>query len=284
HTLLLVDRVLPAEGRIIHDARVTYETADLLEYATFARVVRGADALVHLAAYAQPYLAAPNVIHNTNVALSFNALQAAAEAGITHVALASSINAIGGAYSKVQKYEYFPLDENHPPFVDEPYSLSKQISEFQAQCFARAHPTMSISCLRFHHVVPERKHFVGEHIPGAATDLWGWTDSLAAGRAMLLALEAPWTGCEVMYIVGEEHCADGGKAEELAKTYFPEAVVRRKMGDQEAFFDCSRAEKLIGWKHTGGQQPQSSSPHAVRPPKDGGAEDSEKRTGKCLVM
>ncbi|KAG9099028.1 UDP-glucose 4-epimerase 5 [Ceratobasidium sp. 370] len=206
---------------------------------------------------------------------------AAADAGIKHIALASSINAIGGAYSKVQKYEYFPIDEGHPPFVDEPYSLSKQICELQAQCFARAHPSMSISCLRFHHVVPERKHMLGaDAVKRNAVDLWGWTDSLAAGRAMLLALEVPWTGCEVMYVVGEEHCADGLKAEELARTYFPEASVRIKMGDAQGFFDCSRAERLLGWKHTGGREPQSSPPYVV--PKGQG--DDHKRTGRCVTM
>ncbi|KAG9118399.1 hypothetical protein FRC07_007104 [Ceratobasidium sp. 392] len=143
---------------------------------------------------------------------------------------------------------------------------------------------MSISCLRFHHVVPERKHFIGDDVQHGATDLWGWTDALAAGRAMLLALEVPWTGCEIMYVVGEEHCADGMKAEDLAKKHFPDAVLRRKMGDKEGFFDCSRAEKLLGWKHTGGRELQSSSPHVARRVKDGNGNDNEKRNGKCLVM
>jgi nucleoside-diphosphate-sugar epimerase len=75
HTLLLVDHVPPSEERAINDPRVEYATVDLREYAAFARVMQGADALVHLAAFAQPYLSTPDVIHNTNVALSFNALQ-----------------------------------------------------------------------------------------------------------------------------------------------------------------------------------------------------------------
>ncbi|KAG9077830.1 hypothetical protein FS749_010225 [Ceratobasidium sp. UAMH 11750] len=118
-----------------------------------------------------------------------------------------------------------------------------------------------------------------EAVKSNAVDLWGWTDSLAAGRAMLLALEVPWTGCEVMYVVGEEHCADGLKADELARTYFPEASVRSKMGDAQGFFDCSRAERLLGWKHTGGREPQSA-PHVV--PESQG--DDNKRTGRCVTM
>jgi hypothetical protein len=162
------------------------------------------------------------------------------------------VNAIGGAYSKAQKYEYFPVDELHPSFADEPYSLSyvppppplakltrsqspsKQISEIQGTAFARSHPDMSISCFRFHHVVPSKKSMSGdESLLKNAKDLWGWTQSHAAGRACLLAVEAVWTGCEVMYVVGEEHCVPGWDAEALAEVYFPDAVLRKRLAPDE---------------------------------------------------
>ncbi|CAE6407497.1 unnamed protein product [Rhizoctonia solani] len=262
HTLTLVDHKPPPDDKMISDPRVRYETRDLRQYKEYAEVVKGADAVVHLAAFAQPYLAAPDVVHNSNVTLSFNALQAASEEGIRWVVLASSVNAIGGIYSqdKNVKYQYFPVDEKHPSFADEPYSISKSIAELQAQAFARAHPNMSISVLRFHHVVPEKKRFSGEQsLKHNSFDLWGWTESLAAGRACLLALEVEWTGAEVIYIIGEEQCVlpEEGTTEELAKRYFPEAALRKKFGSQEGFFDCSKAERLLGWKHVGGRQPKS---------------------------
>ncbi|KAJ1311536.1 hypothetical protein OPQ81_010020 [Rhizoctonia solani] len=261
HTLTLVDHKPPPEDKKISDPRVKYVTCDLRQYKDYAEVVKGADGLVHLAAFAQPYLASPDVVHNSNVTLSFNALQAASEAGIRWVVMASSVNAIGGAYSQDRnlKYEYFPVDEKHPSFADEPYSLSKSIAELQADAFARAYPNMTISSLRFHHVVPEKKRMSGEEsLKKNSFDLWGWTESIAAGRACLLALEAEWTGAEVMYIIGEEHCVVPGEgtAEELAKRYFPRAVLRKNFGPQEGFFDCSKAERLLGWKHIGGRQPK----------------------------
>ncbi|KAF8760905.1 GDP-mannose 4,6 dehydratase [Rhizoctonia solani] len=246
HMLTLVDHKPPPEDKTISDPRVKYETRDLREYKEYVEVVKGADALVHLAAFAQPYLASPDVVHNSNVTLSFNALQAASEAGIRWVVLASSVNAI---------------DENHPSFADEPYSISKSIAELQAQAFARAYPNMSISALRFHHVVPEKKRFSGEEsLKRNSFDLWGWTESVAAARACLLALEVEWTGAEVMYIIGEEQCVLPGEAttEELAKRYFPDAVLRKKFGPQDGLFDCSKAERLLGWKDVGGKQPKSA--------------------------
>ncbi|CAE6422149.1 unnamed protein product [Rhizoctonia solani] len=262
HTLTLVDHKAPSDDKKTSDPRVKYETRDLRQYKEYAEVIKGADALVHLAAFAQPYLAAPDVVHNSNVNLSFNALQAASEEAIRWVVIASSVNAIGGCYSQDEnvKYQYFPVDEKHPSFADEPYSISKSIAELQAEAFARAHPNMSISALRFHHVVPEKKQFSGEKsLKRNSFDLWGWTESVAAARACLLALEVEWTGAEVMYTIGEEHCVlpDEGTTEELAKRYFPEATLRKKFGSQEGFFDCSKAERLLGWKHVGGRQPKS---------------------------
>lgn len=106
----------------------------------------------------------------------------------------------------------------------------KQIAEIQAIAFARAYPDMTISCFRFHHVVPTKKCMQGpESIRKNSRDLWGWTESGAAGRACLLALEADWTGAEIFYAIGEEHCVPGGNAEAMAKEFFPSAVLRTRL-------------------------------------------------------
>lgn len=92
HSLVLVDRK-PPEAQAVPEAdpnpRATYITADLLDFSAFLAVLQGADALIHLAGYAQPFLAHPAVVHNTNACLSFNALQGAAEAGVRYVIMAS---------------------------------------------------------------------------------------------------------------------------------------------------------------------------------------------------
>ena len=45
-----------------------------------------------------------------------------------HVVLASSINAIGALFSNDPKYEYFPLDENHPYNPEDGYSVGYGLS------------------------------------------------------------------------------------------------------------------------------------------------------------
>ena len=36
---------------------------------------------------------------------------------------------------------------------------------------------------------------------------------------------------------------------ELARQYFPEAPVRGDLSGRHGFYDCSKAERLLGWTH-----------------------------------
>ena len=127
--------------------------------------------------------------------------------------------------------------------------------EVQCDAFARFNPDMSIASLRFHHCVDKKKQ-VGDKVKEARLDLWGYTLTESAARACLLALDVPWRGHEVMYIVSNQHSAEGNHAEEMAKQHFPKT--KRKSGPlstNQGFYDCSKAERLLSWKHEGGKQP-----------------------------
>lgn len=88
---------------------------------------------------------------------------------------------------------------------------------------------MSISCLRFHFVTSERPNYQGRLDAEVHKDMWGWTDLRAAGRACMLGLEVDWTGSEIFYIVGPEHCAGSHDALELAARFYPETKVASSM-------------------------------------------------------
>lgn len=117
---------------------------------------------------------------------------------------------------------------------------------------------MTIASLRFHHCVPTKKVIAANKLPDARRDLWGYVLIESAARACLLALEVGWKGHEVMYVVSNEHAgvSSEANAEELAKKYYP--GTKRKAGvlsASQGFYDCSKAERLLGWKHEGGKQP-----------------------------
>src|SRR5262249_9035723 len=144
--------------------------------------LRGCDALIHLAARSTPNHA-DAVVYSENTTISYNALSVAAELGIRRVCLASSVNAVGGEYSRVPRCDYFPIDEQHPTYAEDPYSLSKWVLEQQADAFARRYPTMRIASLRFHWLVESRESAMQEV---RAPQLWAYTLLREANRACLL--------------------------------------------------------------------------------------------------
>jgi nucleoside-diphosphate-sugar epimerase len=190
-----IDRALPAEGAA--GADVTFVQADITQYADVEQALRGCDALVHLAAIPSPWGHPDHVVHNSNVVGSYNALSAAAHLSIDRVCQASSINATGAAYSRSPRYDYFPLDEQHPTCNEDAYSLSKWICEQQGDSFARRYETMTIASLRFHWVVPDRataaqySQRIGDTL---SKHLWGYTRLDATARACLLSLTADCRG------------------------------------------------------------------------------------------
>jgi UDP-glucose 4-epimerase len=182
---------------------------------------------------------------------SYNALSAAAQLGINRICQASSVNATGSAYSRWPRYDYFPLNEEHPTYNEDPYSLSKWICEQQADSFARRYEQMVISSLRFHWVVPERATAVqhGKQFGKTlAKHLWGYTLLNAAAHACLLSLTADYHGHEVFYIVAPDTMMNTPSLE-LAEQFFPDVPLRADLSANSGFFDCGKAERLLGWDH-----------------------------------
>ncbi|EJU02857.1 NADP-binding protein [Dacryopinax primogenitus] len=265
HTLLCLDKTLPPSSPElygIHTHRIEHRAVDLSDYRAYRAALEGADALVHLAGI--PSLIRDKwtdgesaaLVHNTNVVLSFNALQAAAEAGIKRVVMAGSINAIGGVYSPHDPiYDFFPVDETHAIKAADAYSLSKAIIELQADSIARGYPEMTITTLRLHHVTHE-KIIPPEWVARAGRDLWGWVNDESAARAFLLALEREGGGAEIINVIGDDHRAEGHDAEVLAKTYHPKTEIRRTVKGDNSFYTSEKAEQLLGWRHSGGRMPK----------------------------
>lgn len=252
HSLACIDRVPPSgKGE---RPNVSFVQADITDYDAFEGALRGCDALVHMAAIPSPGRQPDHVVHNNNVVGSYNALRAAAELGIKRICQASSINAVGAAYSRMPRYDYFPLDERHPSYNEDPYSLSKWICEVQAESIARRYEDVTIASMRFHGVVPNRATMAQWSSRASAMmskHLWGYTRFDAAARACLLALSADYKGAEAFFIVAPDTSVDVPSLE-LAHRFFPDVPVRGDLSGQHGFFDCSKAERLLGWVHEPG--------------------------------
>ena len=174
HTIVSID-ITPI-GPAQND--VSEVMGDITRYADLENAFRGCDAVVHLAAIPAPDLAEDYNVHNNNVVGSYNALSAARRLGIKHVCQASSINAIGAAYSCRPRFDYFPLDEEHPTYNEDPYSFSQVDLRTAGRLFARRYEDMTISSMRFHWVVPDRPYAVRHKQSSAhecSRNLWAYT-------------------------------------------------------------------------------------------------------------
>jgi len=249
-SIVSIDRVDLNEK--ISQGNITYVQADITDYTAIENAIRGCDALVHMAAIPAPGQHPDHVVHNNNVTGSYNALRAAVEVGIKRVCQASSVNAMGLAYSRWPRFDYFPLDEEHPNYSEDPYSLSKWICEEQGSSFARRYEDMVIASMRFHWVIPDRETAVQargySQTDSGTKNLWGYTRLDSAARACLLSLTADFTGHEVFFIAAPDTVMDVPSLE-LQQKHFPDVPVRGDLSGNKSFFNSGKAERLLGWKH-----------------------------------
>ena len=253
-SIVSLDRVAPAE--LPQDSRYRFVLLEMSDYDGLVAAFAGADAVIHMAAIPAPFRHPDQIVHNNNVVGSYNALRAAAEHGIKRVCQASSVNAIGLSYSRAPRFDYFPIDERHPNYGEDAYSLSKWICEQQADAFVRRYEDMRIASMRFHWVVPDRETAVGSppRDPAAgAKNLWAYTRFDAAADACLRSLAAPFDGHEAFYIVAPDTVADEPSLE-LARRFYPDVPVHGDLSGHLSFFDCGKAERLLGWVHPAERQ------------------------------
>jgi nucleoside-diphosphate-sugar epimerase len=246
HTVVGIDRAGSPRG----ESACEIVEADTRRYEELLKALDGCDAVVHLAAHPSPRARPGYEVHNDNVTSSYNVLCAAAELGIRRLCQASSVNAVGAAYSRAPHFDYFPVDELHPTYNEDPYSLSKWICEEQADSLARLLPDMTIASLRLHAVVASRsdgEERLRQRADVCRRDLWGYTTADGAARACLAALEATYRGHERFFVVADRTCCPLPSLR-LRAEYYAAVPLRGDLPDNRSFFDSSKAANVLGWR------------------------------------
>jgi UDP-glucose 4-epimerase len=247
HQVLSLDRAAPPAEQ----EGVRFVQSSLGDLNELTELIRGCEAVIHLAAYPGPWGPPPGVVYANNTLISYNILYATSALGITKLCLASSINAIGGLGSRRGHFAYFPVDEHHPTHSEDDYSLSKWVLEQQADSFANRFPDMTISSLRFHALAseppaPQTAFATAEE--GIARGLWGWTLITEGARACELALQAQYKGHEVFFITAPRTSSTIPTLE-LARHAYAEVPIRAELPGTRSFYDCGKATRLLGWTH-----------------------------------
>jgi len=223
----------------------------VLDFEAVKAAVEGCDAVAHLAGLPSPVRFGQGDIFNTNVDGTFNVVYAAGELGVDRICIASSINAIGAAYSRQPRFDYFPIDELHPSYVEEPYGLSKYLGEHIASAAARRFDRISLSSLRVHFAVDDKEQAVRDSpAQGDAVikHLWGYVKYEAVASATLKAFERAIPGHEVYNIVAPDTISSTATLDLLQKWY-PKVPLRTDIRGFDGLFDTTKAQNLLGWSH-----------------------------------
>ncbi len=127
---------------------VEYVQTDVMDLESVRRVLKGADAVVHLAALDYDWNCAPEEYIRVNTLGSWHVLQAAAENELQKVVLCSSISACGLSEMRPDwKPQALQVDEQHELRPVQAYSVSKQIIETMGRSYATG-TSMDVLCLR----------------------------------------------------------------------------------------------------------------------------------------
>lgn len=95
----------------------SHHTFDLVDYHALDKIFDAHgpfSGVIHLSALPAPIGHDPRLVHNLNVALSYNVMQTAAMRGVKRIVQASSVNALGLSYTPEgrQKFAELPIRED----------------------------------------------------------------------------------------------------------------------------------------------------------------------------
>jgi nucleoside-diphosphate-sugar epimerase len=258
HEVVNVDVVPSPE----HDA--PFLRADLTDLGETIEALRGADAVVHLAAIPAPRIRTVERTFEINILSTYNVFSAAALLELQRVVWASSETVLGlpfghrharnlldpaAAPGHHPEPDYVPIDEEHPLRPHSSYSLSKVAGEEMARQFARWTHIPFIG-LRFS-AIREPAEYAS--FPDGWSDphlgewnVWGYVDARDVAQASRLALTADLSGAEVFIIAAGDTVMDRPNAELLSQC-FPSVPVRPGTGDYDTLLSIDKARRLLGY-------------------------------------
>jgi nucleoside-diphosphate-sugar epimerase len=232
--------------------------ADLTDYGQATEVLRGTDAVVHLANIPAPGRSTPAVTFHANVAMNFNIFHAAAALGLSKVVWASSETTLGlpfghgpeqspGAPGELR---YAPVDEDHFPYPSTTYALSKVTSETIAEQISRWSGIPFVG-LRISNIMePHDYRRFPSYWPDPHSrkwNLWGYVDVRDVAAACRLGLEADVSGSQNVIIAAADTVMNRPSRDLLAEV-FPSVPLNREIAEFGSLLAIDRAKQVIGYE------------------------------------
>ena len=245
-----LDLLAPEHGPCL--AETDCIVGDITDYAHLKEQFAGFDTIVHLAAIPNPRTAPADVTFNTNVNGAYAVMQAAEDAGVKRIVVASSDSVFGLSYNPPNwPAKYLPVDEDHPVRPTEFYSLSKYVTETIAQSFA-ARGKMEVMVIRPAHIVfaPEYPELEARGADVENYHFWTFVAPEDVAQGFDLTLDADYQGYEVFNIAGAEGLNQRPTLA-LARERWGDIEVRRpevyEQNPHASVIDITRARERLGY-------------------------------------
>lgn len=251
HDVVATDLTRPGfERRVEGSAR--YLMADLTDAGEAYAVVRGVDAVVHVAAIPEPTGNPAHVVFRTNLMATFNVLEAAVRFGVKRFVNISS-ETVPGFFFPEREFlpDYAPVDEEHPVHPQDPYALSKHFGE---QLMSAAVERSDIRCISLRpswvHNEGNYEQNLGPQVRDAAVlspNLWSYIDVYDLADAIVLATESDLPGHEVFYIAAPDNVG-GRDFGEILHRYYGDKIELRPTDRRDASgISSAKAQRMLGF-------------------------------------
>lgn len=233
---------------------VSFRQIDMTDYPSMVDALKGHDAMIHLAAIPNPRTAPAPFTFNTNVQGAWVALQAAEDAGVKRVTVASSDSVFGLSYNPPDwPPRYLPVDEAHPCRPTEFYSLSKYVTETIAESFA-ARRKLEVMAIRPVHIVfpPEYPELGQRGADPQNYHFWAYVSPEDVAQGFALTLACPYKGYDVFVISAADGLNTRPTLEFAAERWPKLPEIRRpeyyKANPHASIIDITKARTVLGYE------------------------------------
>lgn len=233
--------------------KVDFINVDITDLPGLTEAFKGFDRVVHLAAVPNPRTSSPKECFRVNTQGTWTALQAAEDAGVERVIIISSDAATGLHYNPENwRPQYLPVDEAHPLRPSEVYSLSKEVTESIARCFA-VRGKVEVIAIRPGHIVfePEYPELSTRGSDVQNYHLWGYVAPEDVAQGIQLAMEHPDGSYDCIFIGAADGLNERPTLELFKERFGVTPEVRGDVYEKNpnaGIFDISHAQEKLGYQ------------------------------------
>lgn len=246
HEVVIFDRFAPPASE-----KARWVKGDAQDLGEMVSAFAGAQAIVHLAAFAKPGEVPDHILFQNNVMVTYNVHEAARGQAIRRVVSISSIAVTGWPYCEREMVpRYLPIDENHPTAPQDAYGLSKLCGERIAHSYS-LRSDMETIVLRLAGVPTLERMARWQEQGGRESrrsDLCSYVDPRDAAVACRLAVELPDLNHEVLFITADDSTSSEPLCDFLPKIMPAWREVARDLTGKQSGVSNLKAKKVLDWR------------------------------------